>query len=113
VLEAYNSTKLVISGNSSHLAPWHVKLGFQSGFAPVCTMNKLTPDGGAVGVMDLTVLKAYPVAFLEFVEEESGEKRREGPWNEKEEARLMDKWRVRCSRVISAIADRFWGLSGS
>ncbi|KAJ7654824.1 hypothetical protein B0H17DRAFT_1099452 [Mycena rosella] len=94
VLEAYNSTKLVLSGNSSHLVPWHAKLGFQ--IAPwVATMNSLTADGGLIATMDVVVLKAYPVAFLEFFEDENGEKQREGPWNERDETAADEKWKRR------------------
>lgn len=94
VLEAYNSTKLVFTGNSSQLVPWHEKLGFRSGRPPVCTMNKLTPDGGVVAVMDLTIVKVHPIGFLEVIEDDDGKKRKSGLWDEKEEARLADKWRV-------------------
>ncbi|KAJ7651639.1 hypothetical protein DFH06DRAFT_1094705 [Mycena polygramma] len=94
VLEAYNSTHLVLSGNSSHLVPWHAKLGFQ--ISPwVSTMNSLTADGGMVAAMDLVVLKTYPVAFLEFYEDENGEKQREGPRNERDEAEAEEKWKRR------------------
>ncbi|KAJ7109900.1 hypothetical protein C8R44DRAFT_800881 [Mycena epipterygia] len=94
VLEAYNSTKLVLSGNSSHLVPWHAKLGFQ--IAPwVATMNSLTADGGVVSAMDLVILKTYPIAFLEFYEDENGEKQREGPRNEQDERAADEKWKRR------------------
>ncbi|KAJ7293018.1 hypothetical protein C8J57DRAFT_1111207 [Mycena rebaudengoi] len=94
VLEAYNSTKLVLSGNSSHLVPWHEKLGFK--ISPwVATMNSLTGDGGIVTAMDVVVLKAYPIAFLEFFEDENGEKQREGPRNERDEADANEQWKRR------------------
>jgi breast cancer 2 susceptibility protein len=65
VLEAYNSTKLVLSGNSSHLVPWHAKLGFQT--SPwVATMNSLTADGGMVAAMDLVILKVCYVRLRAF-----------------------------------------------
>ncbi|KAJ7269415.1 hypothetical protein B0H12DRAFT_1208887 [Mycena haematopus] len=92
VLEAYNSTNLVLSGNSSHLVPWHAKLGFQIS-APVATMHSLTADGGMVAAMDLVILKTYPIAFLEFIEDENGEKHREGPRNERDEAEAEEKWK--------------------
>ncbi|KAJ6565995.1 hypothetical protein B0H10DRAFT_2112096 [Mycena sp. CBHHK59/15] len=93
VLEAY-STTLVLSGNSSHLVPWHSKLGFQ--ISPwVATMNSLTADGGVVAAMDVVVLKAYPIAFLEFIEDENGEKQREGPRNERDEAHASEEWKRR------------------
>ncbi|KAJ7193302.1 hypothetical protein GGX14DRAFT_505977 [Mycena pura] len=94
VLEAYNSTRLVLSGNSSHLVPWYAKLGFQ--IRPwVATMHSLTADGGVVAAMDVVLLKVCPIAFLEFVEDENGEKHREGPWNEHDEAREHEKWKRR------------------
>ncbi|KAJ7040305.1 hypothetical protein C8F04DRAFT_1312619 [Mycena alexandri] len=94
VLEAYNSTNLILSGNSSHLVPWHAKLGFQ--ISPwVATMNSLTADGGVVAAMNLVILKTYPVAFLEFYEDENGEKQREGPRNERDEAAAEEKWKRR------------------
>lgn len=56
VLDAYDTVQLSLSGNSSHLAPWHAKLGFtNSSF--VSTLNSLTYDGGPVQMMDLIVTK--------------------------------------------------------
>jgi breast cancer 2 susceptibility protein len=56
ILDAYNSTRLVISGNSSHLAPWHAKLGFQTGPC-ISTLHHLNGDGGHVAVMAIVVIK--------------------------------------------------------
>lgn len=56
VLDAYNSTKLVIFGNSSHMAPWYTKMGFQRGPC-ISTLHSLTPDGGVVTAMDFVVIK--------------------------------------------------------
>ncbi|KAA1468122.1 hypothetical protein DENSPDRAFT_372910 [Dentipellis sp. KUC8613] len=44
--------------------------------------------------MNLIVTKVYPIAFLEFFEE-NGKKRREGPRKEKEELLLQDQWMKR------------------
>jgi len=111
ILDAYNSTRLVISGNSSHLAPWHAKLGFHTGPC-ISTLNHLNGDGGSVAVMAIAVIKvgvpkdkyvisifdgwleAYPLAFIEFMEEEDGTKRREGPRSQNEEAQVNEKWKV-------------------
>ncbi|KII94288.1 hypothetical protein PLICRDRAFT_99668, partial [Plicaturopsis crispa FD-325 SS-3] len=94
ILEAYNSTKLVLSGNSCHLAKWHARLGFQMG-PFIATMHSLSPAGGCVAVMDIIVKTAYPVAFLEFIEDEDGQKHREGPRSESEEAQVSERWKVR------------------
>ncbi|KAI6136380.1 hypothetical protein F5141DRAFT_24654 [Pisolithus sp. B1] len=91
ILEAYDSTTLVINGNSSHMAPWHAKLGFQK--TPfIATLNSLTPDGGNVAAMVIEIIKAYPVAYIEFVDDERGRKRRDGPRGEKEETELHSQW---------------------
>ncbi|KAJ7459116.1 hypothetical protein B0H11DRAFT_2317233, partial [Mycena galericulata] len=83
-----------LSGNSSHLVPLHAKLGFQ--IAPwVSTVNNLTADGEVVASMNVVVLKTYPIAFLEFFEDENSEKQREGPRNERDEAEAEEKWKRR------------------
>ncbi|KAL4070686.1 BRCA2, oligonucleotide/oligosaccharide-binding, domain 1-domain-containing protein [Scleroderma citrinum] len=106
VFEAYDSTVLMLSGNSSHMAPWHAKLGFQK--EPfIATLNSLTPDGGNVVVMAVEIVKAYPVAFLEFVEDEDGQKRREGPRNEKEEAKLHLQWKTRRESEAAKLWDAY------
>ncbi|THV07479.1 hypothetical protein K435DRAFT_643336 [Dendrothele bispora CBS 962.96] len=92
ILEAYTSVKLGLSGNSTRLAPWHAKLGFQSSFGMV-TMRSLTPDGGLVPVMDLVVQKVYPIAYLEIIIDEEGRRIQEGPRSEADEARCVDIWK--------------------
>ncbi|GBE77572.1 hypothetical protein SCP_0104510 [Sparassis crispa] len=93
ILEAYDSMTLRLSGNSCNLAPWHARLGFvKTPF--VATLDKLTSDGGNVTLMDLEVIKAYPIAYIEFIQRD-GEMDREGPWCEKEEARHHRNWEIR------------------
>ncbi|KAG8219560.1 hypothetical protein J3R82DRAFT_511, partial [Butyriboletus roseoflavus] len=103
ILEAYSSNVLLLTGNSTHMAPWHAKLGFQRG-PFVATLNSLTADGGNVAVMMLTVIKAYPVAYIEFVEDTNGRKRREGPHDAKEESRLNMQWKTK----RNSHASRLW-----
>ncbi|KAF8560092.1 hypothetical protein OG21DRAFT_24217 [Imleria badia] len=94
ILEAYNSNVLMLTGNSTHMAPWHAKLGFHRG-PFVATLNSLTADGGNVAVMVLTVMKAYPVAYIEFVEDTDGRKQRVGPHDVKEELKLSTQWKTK------------------
>ncbi|ESK92722.1 rad51-associated protein brh2 [Moniliophthora roreri MCA 2997] len=94
VLEAYNSVKLIINGNASHLALWHTKLGFQKG-PFISTLRSLTPDGGLVPIMDVIITQVHPIAYFEFSVDEKGKKRTEGPRNEAEEARCADQWKVK------------------
>ncbi|KAF9531916.1 hypothetical protein CPB83DRAFT_867793 [Crepidotus variabilis] len=94
VLEAYDSCKLVLSGNSSQLMPWHAKLGFINGRC-ISTLHSLSPDGGLVAALDFVIVKLYPIAFLEFKEDENGNKHREGPRAEAEEMKVQDQWNRR------------------
>ncbi|KAL0951607.1 hypothetical protein HGRIS_008287 [Hohenbuehelia grisea] len=110
ILEAYNIVKLIIPGNSSHLAAWHSKLGFQSG-PYISTLHSLSPDGGLVTAMDLVIVKAYPVAFIEFIEDEDGNQIREGPHSEKDEEISTEKWSRRREAEASKLrleSDKKW-----
>ncbi|KAF9225497.1 hypothetical protein BS17DRAFT_778669 [Gyrodon lividus] len=94
ILEGYDSNVLLLSGNSSHMAPWHGKLGFQRG-PFVATLNSLTADGGNIAVMMFEVIKAFPVAYIEFVEDGNGHKGRQGPYDAKEESKLSMQWKAK------------------
>ena len=62
ILEAYDNVKLSLSGNSTHLAPWHARLGFRR-CASVCTLSSLTSDGGNVAMMKLRIEKVFFISF--------------------------------------------------
>ncbi|KAF8445645.1 hypothetical protein L210DRAFT_3757880 [Boletus edulis BED1] len=102
ILEAYNSNVLLLTGNSTHMAPWHTKLGFQRG-PFIATLNSLTADGGNVAVMMLRVIKAYPVAYMEFVEDDDGQKQRVGPHDAKEELKLSTQWKTKRELHASSV----------
>ncbi|KAK7058475.1 hypothetical protein VNI00_002109 [Paramarasmius palmivorus] len=97
VLEAYNSVKLIINGNASHLAPWHAKLGFQQG-PFIATLRSLSPDGGLVPVIDVVVTNVHPIAYFEFSVDEQGRKKTEGPRNEAEEAKQLTRLNAKAKR---------------
>ncbi|RPD82278.1 hypothetical protein L226DRAFT_607431 [Lentinus tigrinus ALCF2SS1-7] len=102
ILDAYDSTCLELCGNSTHLAPWHAKLGFvKDPF--IATLDSLTADGGTVPAMDLIVQKAYPIAYLEFVRNEDGSVSKLGPRNEKEELKAQDQWLIQRENAIASI----------
>ncbi|KAF8514762.1 hypothetical protein JB92DRAFT_2917724 [Gautieria morchelliformis] len=105
VLDAYGSVQLILSGNSTHLAPWHAKLGFQN--TPfVATLRSLTSDGGVVSLVDVIITKTFSVGFLEFITTENGETIREGPRTEKDEAIEEDSWNERRSNQAAKLQDR-------
>ncbi|KAJ3837344.1 hypothetical protein F5878DRAFT_219187 [Lentinula raphanica] len=103
-LEAYQSTKLILHGNSSQLAPWHAKLGFQRGLY-IFTTHSLTPEGGNIAMMDIVVVQVHPVAYLEICIGPDGRKHQEGPRNGTDEAACREKWRKKREAAESRIYD--------
>ncbi|KAG9061184.1 Breast cancer 2, early onset [Linnemannia hyalina] len=64
------SVSIVLQANSTRLAKWDTKLGFQS--APLIWTKRLrsiVPDGGLVPGLDVIVLRKYPVLYLETLED--------------------------------------------
>ncbi|KAF9015700.1 hypothetical protein BDQ17DRAFT_1341502 [Cyathus striatus] len=106
ILEGYNSNKLVLSGNSCSLAPWHAKLGFsRDNF--VKTLHSLSSDGGFVCALDFVVVKTHPIAFIEFLEDEDGNKYQEGPRNEAEEREINEKWKRKREQEAAKLRSNF------
>ncbi|EED85186.1 predicted protein [Postia placenta Mad-698-R] len=105
ILEAYDSMSLQISGNSSNPVPWHTKLGFIKQ-PPIATLDSLTPDGGLVTLMDLTVIKAHPIAFVEMIERD-GKKITVGPLNEQEEVQAEEQWARQREVAVFKIRSEF------
>lgn len=88
VLEAYEKSHLVLSGNSTHLARWDARLGIQS--QPfVAGLTSLSVDGGPIVLMDVVIDKVFPLAYMN-----SDKAAGEAPWNEEEERARVDAWKV-------------------
>ncbi|KAH6917048.1 BRCA2, oligonucleotide/oligosaccharide-binding, domain 1-domain-containing protein [Coprinopsis sp. MPI-PUGE-AT-0042] len=102
ILEASDSVKLVLSGNSTHLAPWHAKLGFQND-RYISSLRSLSGDGGPVSCIDVEILTVHPVAYLEFVTEPDGQRRQEGPRIQVDENRVADEWARRREKEASKL----------
>ncbi|ODO08518.1 hypothetical protein L198_00248 [Cryptococcus wingfieldii CBS 7118] len=87
VLDAYKSSRLIVSGNSTSLARWDTRLGMQP-HPFIASLSSLTVDGGVVTLMDVVVEKVFPMAFT------SGDRTsREPPWDEEEEQCRQDQWK--------------------
>lgn len=88
VLDAYERSHLVLSGNATHLARWDTRLGTQR--EPfVAGLTSLSVDGGIIPLMDVVLDKVFPLAFMH------GDKSvREPPWSEDEEHVRVDAWKV-------------------
>ncbi|KAG9095123.1 hypothetical protein FRC07_011146, partial [Ceratobasidium sp. 392] len=106
VLKAYQSSALKIGGNSTSLAPWDARLGFQP--RPyIASLRSLTADGGPVALLDVQVLKLFPVGFVETDQtgrsskprDQSGEDEAQRAW---EERRINEasKWRIQFEKQI-------------
>ncbi|KAG9119159.1 hypothetical protein FRC07_005976 [Ceratobasidium sp. 392] len=106
VLKAYQSSALKIGGNSTSLAPWDARLGFQP--CPyIASLRSLTADGGPVALLDVQVLKLFPVGFVETDQtgqsskprDQSGEDEAQRAW---EERRINEasKWRIQFEKQI-------------
>ncbi|KAG6865765.1 hypothetical protein C0991_011962 [Blastosporella zonata] len=106
VLDAYNSVKLVLSGNSSQMAPWHAKLGFNPGPC-ISTLHSLTPDGGMVAAMDLVVVKTHPIAYIELLTSEGGLQAHSSPMNASDEAAAHEKWKKQYEREMSKLQTEY------
>ncbi|KZO89991.1 hypothetical protein CALVIDRAFT_491058 [Calocera viscosa TUFC12733] len=88
VLKALDDTMLKLTGNSTCLARWYTKLGFApKPFVP--TIASLSPDGGNVVMLHITVTKMFPIGYIDaFVEGAP----RPIPRCQKEEDAAMDEW---------------------
>lgn len=87
-LEAFEKSRLIISGNSTSMARWHAKLGLQP--QPfVAGLSSLSVDGGQIVLMDVIVDKLYPIAYISSIKGA-----RDGPWDEGEERIRADQWKV-------------------
>lgn len=77
MLNAYRTSYLQISGNSTHPAPWDARLGLQR--EPfVCGLSSLAVDGGLIALLDVVITFVHPIGFQD----------RSNPrdtWNEAEE----------------------------
>ena len=80
--------KLVLSGNSSALAPWYAKLGFVQQIF-VASLSSLTSDGGVAPLLDLVVERAFPYGYIDMTKNSQ-----HGMWNEAEERIKAEAWIV-------------------
>ncbi|KAI0275230.1 hypothetical protein BC834DRAFT_851763 [Gloeopeniophorella convolvens] len=104
VLEAYDRVELNISGNGTHPAPWHAKLGFQPHPA-IATLHSISPEGGVVPCLDLIVVKQHPVAFVEFSTNEDGRSVPGHPRLEKEEEEARAAWERKREKEFERIKE--------
>ncbi|GAA5914284.1 hypothetical protein JCM5296_007234 [Sporobolomyces johnsonii] len=99
VLQALGRSSLVISGNSTSLAPWHATLGFcRERF--VAGFESLTSGGGLVPLVDVVVDKIYPCGYMDLRRGRSSE-----TWGEEEERTREEEWRRGRERIQAKLAD--------
>ncbi|KAK3848342.1 MAG: hypothetical protein J3R72DRAFT_518369 [Linnemannia gamsii] len=84
------TVSIMLQANSTRLARWDTKLGFQR--APMIWTRRLrsiVPEGGLVPGLDVVVLRKYPVMYLETLEDGVTKVKR----TEKEESRAVEAHR--------------------
>ncbi|KDQ15696.1 hypothetical protein BOTBODRAFT_108380, partial [Botryobasidium botryosum FD-172 SS1] len=89
VLKALECTNLALTGNSTTLARWDAKLGF-SPRPFVATLGSLTADGGCVMLLDVVIVRAFAIGYIET--HSNGQ--RDPPRCRAEEEELDAKWNV-------------------
>lgn len=100
VLDAFDKSRLLVSGNSTSLARWHAKLGLQP--EPfVAGLSSLSVDGGTIVLVDIVIDRLHPVAY---VNTQKGP--REGPWNEDEERVRADQWKSKYETESTALREK-------
>lgn len=64
VLDALNTSDLRLSANSTALARWDARMGFQR--TPfVSSLRRVMSDGGSIAAMDICLDRIYPIGFVE------------------------------------------------
>ncbi|KAG9091090.1 hypothetical protein FS749_016802 [Ceratobasidium sp. UAMH 11750] len=106
VLRAYHTSALKVGGNSTSLAPWDARLGFQP--RPfIASLRSLTADGGSIALLDVQVLKLFPVGFVETDQtgrssrpcDQSGEDEAQRAWEERH-TNEASKWRMQFEKQL-------------
>ncbi|TIA86186.1 hypothetical protein E3P99_03756 [Wallemia hederae] len=102
VLDAVGTSNLSISGNSSSLARWDEKLGFQpplTGF--ISSLRSLSPDGGIISLLDVVITSVFPLAYMD-VEQNFGE----NAWSETEENKRLQEEQHRINQASESEAHK-------
>ncbi|XP_053278900.1 breast cancer type 2 susceptibility protein isoform X2 [Pleuronectes platessa] len=90
-LEAPESLMLKICANSTRPARWDTKLGFHRDPRPfLLPVSSLYSNGGPVGCVDITILRSYPIQWMER-KPDAGVVFRSGRAEEKEERRYSSQ----------------------
>lgn len=79
----------MLTGNSTSLARWDAKLGFQT-HPFIAGLRSLQAAGGAIPMIDIEIVKIYPVGYFETTSDGT----RVGPTCEAEERQKEDRWMV-------------------
>jgi hypothetical protein len=68
-LENVESRSLQISGNSTRLALWDAKLGYQKKHAIFrIGLDRINAFGGLVPLVDVIVYRRYPIVYMESID---------------------------------------------
>ncbi|KAM0754813.1 hypothetical protein T439DRAFT_309621 [Meredithblackwellia eburnea MCA 4105] len=99
VLEALSRSTLVISGNSTTLAPWDAKLGWAP-YRFTVTLDSLTCTGGPAPLIDIVLEKVFPCGYTEF-----GKNSQYGTWCWEEEKVKAYEWEAGREKARAKLLD--------
>ncbi|KAL8286420.1 hypothetical protein RQP46_004437 [Phenoliferia psychrophenolica] len=99
VLDALTRSSLTIFGNSTSLAPWHVKLGWV-GHPFIAALGTLTSAGGVAPLLDVIIERAFPCGYIDM-----GRNSQHDTWNAEEELVRADAWATGRAAAEAKLAD--------
>ncbi|KAI5474508.1 breast cancer 2 susceptibility protein [Pseudohyphozyma bogoriensis] len=91
--------RLIISANSTILAPWYAKLGFvQQPF--VASLESLTSGGGVAPLVRVVIERVFPRGYMDI------KRPKEGTWNAEEERERADRWTTGRAKIEARLAEQ-------
>ncbi|PWN51143.1 hypothetical protein IE53DRAFT_314445 [Violaceomyces palustris] len=107
VLDAFATSIISISGNSTSLAKWDARLGFcREPF--YASLRSLTADGGLVAAMDVVITQVYPYAYFDIDKGQTGQQSARG---EAEESACKEAYERRYKETKAKL-EQGWASKG-
>ena len=107
------SVSIVLQANSTRLAAWDTKLGFQrSPMVWTTQIRSISADGGLVPGLDVVVLRKYPVIFMETLEDGVTRIKRTAPEEDRAIEAHQDQISKRYEDMVREVERTFGGRTG-
>ncbi|KAL1915938.1 uncharacterized protein VTP21DRAFT_6326 [Calcarisporiella thermophila] len=99
VLDVPENLRLRLTANSTRIARWDIRLGYQPSPIFYVSIDNLSYDGGAIAALDVVITRKYPIVYVENL----GEGRRIVRIKREE-----DQASRRHQQIYENIADKIW-----